>query len=570
MKNFKNLLLVSFLVAITFTSNAQKVAMKIGTNPATISPSAVLEIESTTKGLLLPRMTSAQRIAIVTPAMGLQVYDTTLNLVYTYNGTVWLTNWSSSGNAGTTPATNFIGTTDAQDLVLKTNNIEKMRVTSTGKVGIGTATPSRSLEIADEGLVRGVANSNYSNGSSSFGGVLALNSARGAKISPAALQSGDGLGSLTFNSYLTTGFNPTITPSGMTCFATQNHSDAASGTKLNFYTIPNNTTDGQIRMTIDQTGSVGIGASTPYAKLDVSGVILGRSSAYFSSDPSTVPIWRFDFNANNFSIGMLNPGPSGSSLIGGGNNFIFNSDTSPQVDRLYGTSSGLNWFSIDNKTTRVGIGTASPMEKLQVVANALDGWAGWFGGGVNGIYATNSSGINTGLATSGYGVWTDGSMFASGTYQGSDRRLKNDITPMNKMNALNTLVKLRPVSYTWKPEAMQAKSLHGIQYGLIAQEVQEILPGMVIEFEVPKIHDAANYVQSLNEKLGKTLALNYTELIPWLLAGTQELNTKIEEQQKQIEQQKNENEIQLKELKVLIEKQQSQIEELKAMIKAHK
>lgn len=138
---------------------------------------------------------------------------------------------------------------------------------------------------------------------------------------------------------------------------------------------------------------------------------------------------------------------------------------------------------------------------------------------------------------------------------------------MNKINALSTLVKLRPVSYTWKPEAMQAKSLHGIQYGLIAQEVQEILPGMVVESEVPKLQDTTNYVQSLNEKLGKTLALNYTELIPWLLAGTQELNTKIEELQKQIELQKNEKEIQLNELKVQMEKQQAQIEELKSLIK---
>ena len=39
-------------------------------------------------------------------------------------------NWSTTGNAGTSPVTNFLGTTDNQDLVLKTNSGEKMRILS--------------------------------------------------------------------------------------------------------------------------------------------------------------------------------------------------------------------------------------------------------------------------------------------------------------------------------------------------------------------------------------------------------------------------------------------------------
>jgi hypothetical protein len=57
--------------------------------------------------------------------------------------------WSLTGNAGTDPATNFIGSTDVQDLVVKTNDTERVRVLSTGEVGIG-ATPDASakLEVA--------------------------------------------------------------------------------------------------------------------------------------------------------------------------------------------------------------------------------------------------------------------------------------------------------------------------------------------------------------------------------------------------------------------------------------
>ena len=57
--------------------------------------------------------------------------------------------WSLTGNAGTNPATNFIGTTDAQDWVVKTNNIERMRVLSGGRVGIGTNSPIGTFEAAN-------------------------------------------------------------------------------------------------------------------------------------------------------------------------------------------------------------------------------------------------------------------------------------------------------------------------------------------------------------------------------------------------------------------------------------
>ena len=58
-------------------------------NPAS-SASAKLRIDSTTQGFLPPRMTTTQKNAIATPAAGLMVYDTTLNLMSVYNGTIWI------------------------------------------------------------------------------------------------------------------------------------------------------------------------------------------------------------------------------------------------------------------------------------------------------------------------------------------------------------------------------------------------------------------------------------------------------------------------------------------------
>ena len=55
--------------------------------------------------------------------------------------------WGLTGNAGINPATQFIGTTDAQPLALKTNNVERMRVLSDGNVGIGTPSPDAKLDV---------------------------------------------------------------------------------------------------------------------------------------------------------------------------------------------------------------------------------------------------------------------------------------------------------------------------------------------------------------------------------------------------------------------------------------
>jgi len=54
--------------------------------------------------------------------------------------------WLLIGNSGTNVATDFIGTTDAIDLITKTNNVERIRVTSTGNVGIGI-TPTTALHV---------------------------------------------------------------------------------------------------------------------------------------------------------------------------------------------------------------------------------------------------------------------------------------------------------------------------------------------------------------------------------------------------------------------------------------
>ncbi len=55
--------------------------------------------------------------------------------------------WLLTGNTGTSAAFNFVGTTDFEDLVMKTSNTERLRIKAQGEIGIGTVSPSTALEV---------------------------------------------------------------------------------------------------------------------------------------------------------------------------------------------------------------------------------------------------------------------------------------------------------------------------------------------------------------------------------------------------------------------------------------
>lgn len=139
---FRKLTSFFFLFGIVFSSISQ---IKIGDNPSTTHGSTVLEIESTNKGVLIPRiaLTGALDVTtIATPAISLLIFNTsnagsTLSLdtiipgYHYWNGTRWLrlvtegsNSWDLTGNAGTIAGTNFVGTVDDQDFILKRNNVQ--------------------------------------------------------------------------------------------------------------------------------------------------------------------------------------------------------------------------------------------------------------------------------------------------------------------------------------------------------------------------------------------------------------------------------------------------------------
>jgi hypothetical protein len=88
MKNASLLLQITFLLIMPLVILSQG-NIGINDNGSVPDPSAMLDVNSTDKGILIPRMSTTERNDIVSPASGLMVFNTTLNRFNFYNGTSW-------------------------------------------------------------------------------------------------------------------------------------------------------------------------------------------------------------------------------------------------------------------------------------------------------------------------------------------------------------------------------------------------------------------------------------------------------------------------------------------------
>ena len=149
--------------------------MAINSDGSSPDTSAVLDLQSTNKGLLVPRLSLSSLTDAATiplPAHSLLIYNTNAALSggegYYYNsGTTgspsWVklssasSGWEMTGNSGTTPGTNFIGTTDAKDLVIKTNGSSRVNISSAGVTTIGDGTNDTKIEADGSILLEGTA-----------------------------------------------------------------------------------------------------------------------------------------------------------------------------------------------------------------------------------------------------------------------------------------------------------------------------------------------------------------------------------------------------------------------------
>lgn len=336
--------LFSIFFLFSFSSLAQSVGIfgsaNLGVNNtgANGNLSSVFDISSTSRGLLIPRVTECQRTVaacaggmldglgnLPAAAQGLLVYQTDGTEGFYYNtSTTTSPAWVQIASSGSSPWTRS-GTN-----VYLTN--------STDNVGIGNSSPGSKLWIQDDGQCTAVSFvATNVTGPMGFGSVRA----KGTLAVPLAVQTGDQLGAFTFAGFDGTGIGPPT--AAMTAAATENFTATNKGSQLHFSTTLNGTTALTPRMTIDQNGYVGIGTTGPSSQFHI----------YGTFDPVQMMV---ENTGGAFKTGYGLKTASGEWFIG---------QVSPSTFSIKDITTNNVRIEVD-ASGNVGIGTTAPAELLDV------------------------------------------------------------------------------------------------------------------------------------------------------------------------------------------------------------
>ncbi len=426
--------------------------------------------------------------------------------------------WLQGGNRVTSDKS--IGTVSNFSLPFITNNIERMRLSTTGYLGIGTISPAGRLHLVNEAVETGNDYIFDDYGAGTSQGIY-MSKSRGTVAAPADLVNGDAIGFLRFVPRfngalaLTSGSSIDAYYKGIT--------GTNDSTDLRFFT------SGVERMRLSESGNAGIGtavfnATNPEKLLVDAGTttsfnaisgkgtinnylqlnIQNRSNGGSASSDVVASTNNATETTGFVDMGINSSGYNNTSypILGGvntayvyatGNNFILGNGTASR-DMVFFTN---GFADTDEKmrilsTGNVGIGTTTPADKLSVA-------------GVVAPSADNT--YSLGKSTTRWSVV----YAANGTIQTSDLRLKTAIEPLHY--GLKEVMQMQPVRYHWKDSAMPASKI-----GLIAQDVQQLIPEVVV-----------------GDKSKETLGMNYAELVPVLINAVKEQQQQIDAVQTKVE-----------------------------------
>src|SRR5690554_3662149 len=411
MKNLNTLVLILALLGSTFLTAQDNVG--IGTT--TPEPTAALDVQSNDKGVLVPRLTTAQRTGIASPAEGLMVYDTDEECFFYFKAS---TNWESLCASGT---------------------------------GSGTSGPHNTLNQA------------YNEGGAGAGRVITANNGS-VEINHTSIAVDNKALMVNTNQTQSFGIDATNTGTGVSVRA-RNTNAANTFSALQAET---NSSDANTSAIIGSNSGAGYGVSGQIPATATGG------SAVLGNNLRTT---------------------GGSGVRGEGFNGVVGFSNYGAGYGVYGNNAGASGLSI-----------------------------GTYGIGINGVYGQTTDPANgwTGYFTGDIGV--DGSVYAlgDGFFNISDGRLKSNIVPIE--GALDKIMKLHPKHYTIKtksvPNIEEGKVVeHSRQeYGVIAQELEEVFPGMISE--------KAFFKQAGDETEYKSV--NYVQLVPVLIEAIKELKTEVD------------------------------------------
>jgi hypothetical protein len=269
---------------------------------------------------------------------------------------------------------------------------------------------------------------------------------------------------------------------------------------------------------VDDGTRVGVGIATPlYGKMHVEGD--ANNHGIYSKSNGQYGVYAITQNATNraglYAAGVDTMGWSTYAYVGyvgSSNGYGVYANATGYTGGMgvrgigdsYGVhgTGGVGVYGLGNMTGSYGVyGTTGSLDTLngQPVTAGVRGNGS--GTGAYGVYCT-------GTTCGGTKVWTNS----------SDERLKTDIHPLSESDGLGAILQLKPVTYFWKDK--NDKRNNGLQLGFIAQDVEKVMPELVItssgEQEIT-LEDGSI------EKINNPKAMSYSTLAVPLVKAVQQL-----------------------------------------------
>lgn len=488
-----------FFVALSFylltSANIQAQSLAINVTGAAAHSSAILDVSSTTKGLLIPRMNTTERNAISSPIAGLIIYNTTTSSMESYNGSTWV-----SVSTGFVP---YSGATGAVNLGAYDLTLQGMRI------GLGTGNLASNTVVGKDVLLANT--TGYNN--SGFGFNVLTNNTLGNNNTVAG-----------YNALFSNLWGSENTALGSnTLFLNQNGSQ--------------NVAIGLDALYSNLNGIANIGIGTYALRNGQSGrdnIAMGFRALYTCEGNSNVGI-------GNFTLQNVQYGGDHNVAIGS-NTLYFNTTgywntaigNEALLNNTTGRSNTASGYRAMHQNTDGYWNTAFGRESLAANTTGITNTAIGMGAGSTITTGSNNTAVGSGAQVPN-GTLSNQVRIGNGaiTYAGvqvawtitSDKQWKHDI--QDSELGLEFLKTLRPVSYLRNNDDSKKK-----EYGFIAQEIESALN---------KAGAGNTGIISKDDK--GMYGVRYNDLIAPMVKAIQELNEKNEQQAKQIT-----------ELKLLVEK----------------
>ena len=425
------------------------------------------------------------------------------------------TPWDLGGN--TLASIQKLGTVTNFDMTFITNAAERMRITTSGFLGIGATSPAGRLHFVNDNDETGN-DYIFADYDVTVTAGIFLRKYRGTVASPQNLQSGDLMGQLRFSGRYNGTLNRTA-GSGIDAYYLGNGTTELSD--LRFFT------SNAEKMRLHSNGSVSIGTTTlsgtstttekllvdagtttsynvisgkgsinNYLQLNIRNLSSGGSASsdiVATADNGTESDNYIDLGVNSSAYSLTTlpilAQNNQAYFFGTGADFVIGNG-SPGYDLIFFTDG----YDLTDERMRItaagniGIGTSTPADKLSIA----------------GIMAPTADNTYTlGSSTNRWSeVWS-----ANGTIQTSDARLKSNIHSF--VFDTNRFMQMQPVRYKWKKYPDGNYSI-----GLIAQEIQSLLPEAVTD--------------------GAVLGLNYETLVPVLISLLQQQQQRLANLQQEL------------------------------------